>query len=211
VRPVPRWAVAVAVAGAVGVGFYVAAWAVAGAIIPGFDPFRQAISETFATGIPDGPRVLVTVALVVTGVLLTAAGPAFHVGLPGEGLVGPVLVSVAGLGTVAVALAPCSAVGCPGAATSTVDLAHTVTAGTGYVALVTAPLAFAVRVRPHRPGFAALSAVLGGLAVAGFVVRYTGLVPALPGLQQRLFNTLADLWYVAAAVEVVRTRRTLGA
>lgn len=210
-RTIPRWSVAVSVAGAVGVGVYVSSWAVAGALIPGFDPLRQAISETFATGVPDVPRLLVTGGLLTTGTLLTVAGPGYHVGLPGEGLAGPLLVSIAGIGTIAVAFAPCSGPDCPGAATSTIDLTHTVTAAISYLGLITAPVAFAVRVRPYRPRFAAVSAVLGGLAIAGFVVRYAGLVPALPGLQQRVFNTLADLWYVAAAVEVVRSRRTFEA
>lgn len=206
-RPVPRWAVVVSVAGAVGVLLYVTSWLVAGLLIPGFDPFRQAISETFATGVPDGPRLLVTAALLLTGVLLTADGPALHHGLPGEGLLGPVLVTISGLGTIAVAFAPCSAMDCPGTATSTVDAVHTVTAGISYLALITAPVAFAVRVRGERPGFAAVSAVLGGLAVVGFVLRYSGAVPGLPGLQQRLFNTVADLWYVAAGIEVLRRYR----
>lgn len=208
--PVPRWAAWTAVAGAVGVVLYVSAWAVAGTLIPGFDPLRQAISETFATGVPATPRVLVTAALLLTGVLLTAAGPALHRGLPGTGLVGPVLVAVSGLGTIAVAFAPCSAADCPGSATSTVDTLHTVTAGVSYLALITAPVAFAVRVRARNPAFATVSAVLGGLAVLGFVLRYSGVVPALPGLQQRLFNTVADLWYVVAAIEVVRRRRDVG-
>lgn len=206
-RPVPRWAAVTAVAGAVGVILYVASWFVAGLLIPGFDPLHQAISETFASGVPDAPRRLVTAALLVTGVLLTAAGPALHRGLAGDGLTGPVLVTVAGLGTIAVAFAPCSAVDCPGSATSRIDTMHTLTAAVSYLALITAPVAFAVRTREERPGFAAVSALLGGLAIVGFVLRYSGALPPLPGLQQRIFNTLADLWYVVAAVEVVRRRR----
>lgn len=206
---VPRWAAAVAVAGAVGVVLYVGSWFAAGLLIPGFDPLRQAISETFATGVPDGPRLLVQTALAVSGVLTLAAAPALHRGLAGDGLTGPVLVAISGVFTVAVALAPCSAADCPGAATSTVDRVHTVTAAIGYLTLITAPLAFGVRLRDRRPRFAVLSFALGGIAVTGFVLRYGGVIDLLPGLQQRVMNTVADLWYVAAAVEVVRRRRTV--
>lgn len=208
-RPVPRWAAVLAVAGAAGVLFYIASWAAAGVLIPGFDPLRQAISESFATGVPDGPRRLVQAALLVSGLLTLAAAPAFHRGLPGEGLTGPVLMAISGVFTFAVALAPCSAATCPGAATSAIDRVHTVTAAIGYLTLITAPVAFAVRMRHDRPRFAALSAVMGGLAIVGFTLRYGGVIDALPGLQQRIFNTIADLWYVAAAVAIVRRRRTV--
>lgn len=201
--PVPRWAVGVAVAGAVGVLVYVASWAVAGVLTPGYDPAHQAISELFALQSPRVPRLLLTVSLVLTGGLLVAAGPALHRGLPGRGLVGPVLASLAGVGTVAVALAPCSQ-GCPGFGATPTDSWHTVTAGSGYLAFVAAPLAFAVRVRVHLPGFARLSVLLGGFALVAFVVRYGGLLGPLPGVQQRTMNTVADLWYVVAAVVVVQ-------
>lgn len=209
-RTPATWAVRLVVAGAVGVAIYVGSWALAGTLIDGFDPLRQAISETFAVGVPTFARRLVTGALLLTGILLIADGPALHHALPGESRTGPVLVVIAGIGTVAVALAPCSAVGCPGAATSTTDAVHTVAAAVGYMGLTTAPLAFAVRLRHDRPTFATVSAALGAIAVLGFSLRYLGQGLALPGLQQRIFNTVADLWYVAAALEVVGLRRSSG-
>lgn len=205
----PTWAVAVAVAGAAGVVFYVVSWVVAGALIDGFDPLRQAISETFAIGVAPAARRLLTLALLVTGILLVADGPALHRALPGEGLVGPVLVVVAGLGTVAVAFAPCSEPGCPGAATSTMDTVHFLAATIGYVGLMTAPIAFAVRVREPLPRFSRLSFLIGGVAVALFLLRFAGFASSFGGLQQRLFNTVADAWYVVAAVEVVRLKASL--
>lgn len=204
---IPRWAVVVSALGAAGVVAYVTAWAVAGVLTPGYDPRRQAISELFALEAPTGPRLLLIAALVVTGVLLVAMGPALHRGLPGEGLAGPVLTSLSGIGTVAVALAPCSD-GCPGFGTSLTDSLHTLTAAFGYLTLIAAPLAFAVRLRPHLPWFAAVSAVLGGVASIGFVLRYGGVVPSMPGLQQRILNTTADVWYVIAALVVVERART---
>lgn len=196
----------VAVAGALGVLAYISAWAVAGALTPSYDPLQQAISELFARGAPAGPRWLVAGALMATGVLLAAMGPALHHGLPGRGMAGPVLTSLSGAGTVAVALAPCSD-GCPGFGSSLTDSLHTLTAAFGYLTLLAAPIAFAWRLRHHLPRIAAVSALLGGIAAVGFALRYGGVVPAVPGLQQRVMNTVADLWYVLAAGVVVHRRR----
>jgi hypothetical protein len=118
-------------------------------------------------------------------------------------LLGPVLVVIAGIGTLGVVAAPCSE-GCPGTGTSTTDTWHTITAGVGYLALVLAPLAFAWRLRRVAPRIAGWSVALGGLALTGLVVRYLGVVPTAPGWQQRTFNTIADAWYVLIAVWVLR-------
>ncbi len=203
----PTWAVVVAVLSALGVVAYVTSWAVAGVWTPGYDATRQAISELFAQDAPTGPRTLVATALVATGVGLVAYAPALHRGLPGVGLAGPLAVAVSGVATVGVALAPCSA-GCPGFGTTASDSAHTLTAGVGYLTLIVAPLLFARRVRPELPRFATVSSVIGAVALVGFAVRYGGLVTAAGGLQQRVMNTVADLWYVLAAVVIVaRWRR----
>ena len=65
---------AVAAGTAVGVAFYVASWALAGAWQSGYDPARQAISELFALGAPTPGRVLLVVALVTTGIGLVGFG-----------------------------------------------------------------------------------------------------------------------------------------
>lgn len=187
--------------------FYIASWAVAGAWYGGYDPLRQAISESFAAGAPAGPARLMKVALVVTGVLLVPLAAALHHGLPGRGRAGPVAAGVSGAMTALVAFFPCSA-GCPGADTSVTDLMHAVTAGGAYAALIAAPLLFAVRLRGHDDRFAALSALLGALALAGFVARLLGFGAPVAGLLQRAFNTTADVWYLLAAAVVVR--RALG-
>jgi hypothetical protein len=204
--PVParqRLVAATAVAGALGVAFYVGAWIVAGLWWDGYDPMTQAISELFAVGAPPASSRLVAGALVVTGFLLVAFGWVLHVGLPGSGPAGPVAAAVSGIMTVAVVFVPCSA-GCPGAATSTTDLLHAVVAGIGYAALVTTPLLIAWRVRAHDPGLARWSWLLGGVAALGLILRTLGFGPAHTGLQQRLFNTTADLWFVVAAIAIVR-------
>lgn len=175
-------------------------------LTPGYEATQQAISELFATGAPPTPRWLVAGSLVVTGVLLAIVGPALHRGLPGDGLAGPVLASVSGVATIAVAAFPCTD-GCPGYGTSVTDSMHTLAAGVGYLALITAPIAFGLRLRGHDDRLARVSIAVGTLAVVGFVVRYGGLYLPYGGLQQRVMNTLADAWYVLAAVVVVRRWR----
>lgn len=211
--PVPRWVLPVLVAGAAGVIGYVSAWALAGVWTEGYDPTSQAISELFAIGAAARPAWLVRAALLVTGVVLVPFGWALHRTLPGTGLAGPVLAGISGVATALVVAFPCTA-GCPGIGTTTTDTWHTIVAGTGYAALVLAPVAFGVRMRGHDDRFAAVSVAVGLLAGLGFLARSFGVGSELTGLTQRIFNTLADAWYVLAAFVAARharsTRRSLG-
>lgn len=201
----PRWVLAALWAGIAGVLAYVAAWALGGALRDDYDPMTQAISVLYAQGAPWPSRGPLIAGLLLSGFAMVALAPAFDRALPGRGRLGPLLVLVAGLGTLGVAVAPCSA-GCPGAGAGGIDTAHTVAAGVGYLALVLAPLAFGWRLRHAMPRLAAWSWTLGGLALAGLVVRYLSPLDVAPGLQQRLFNTIADLWYLLVAVMLLRGR-----
>jgi hypothetical protein len=49
--------------------------------------------------------------------------------------------------------------------------------------------------------------VIGGSAAVLFAVHVLGLLPGAPGLLQRVFNTLADAWYVLVAVWLLRRHR----
>ena len=182
---------------AVGVVAYVTSWAVAGWWTPNYDPRRQAISELFAIGAPTGPRVLLTVALVATGALLVAFGPALDRLLPGTGRGAPVATMVSGVATMLVPAFPCTA-GCPGFGTTTTDSLHLVAAATGYTALILTPLLVARRVRGHDPALARLSVVLGTVAAVGFAVGATAQLQDVGGWIQRGYNTVADAWYVVA-------------
>jgi len=192
-----------ALAAIVGLGTYVGGWFIAGWVRAGYDPREQAISELFELGAPWASRGWVVAGLLLSGVALIAFGPALDRGLPGTGRLGPLLVVTSGVFTVLVVGAPCSP-GCPGTGAAWNDTAHTITAGVGYVALVLAPLAFAWRLRAAAPRLAAWSLVLGALAATGLVVRYLGVVPRWLGAQQRLFNTVADLWYLLLAIRLLR-------
>lgn len=202
----PRWVRSTLCFGLVAVTVYVLAWAIGGWLRPGYDPTVQAISELFELGAPWPSRGPLLAGLVLSGLAFLAMAPALDRAMPGRGWLGPVLVVVAGLGTLGVVAAPCTP-GCPGADTSTYDLWHTITAGGGYTALVLAPLAFAWRVREQEPGLARWSVLIGGSAGLLFLVHVLGLVPGAPGLIQRVFNTAADAWYVLAAVWLLRRDR----
>lgn len=199
----PGWTRVAAVLGAAGVLGYVLSWGAAGVLYEGYDPLRQAISELFARGAPAVPSWLLRGALVVTGILLVPLAAALHRGLPGTGWAGPVSAALSGVLTVAVAFFPCTA-GCPGAGATVTDTAHALTAGGAYLTLIAAPLLFAWRLRGHDDRFAGVSAILGALALAGFLAHASGVADGLAGLQQRVFNTVADAWYVLAAVRVLR-------
>ena len=190
-------------AGAAGVVLYVATWAVTGALWDAYDPTRQAISELFAAGAPAMTRVPMTAVLVLSGFVTLPFAVVLHRRLPGEGMAGPVAVAMMGVLTVAAAVFPCTA-GCPGASASTADLLHTVVAGVGYVALTSAPLLVAWRIRGQSRAMVVLSVVLGAVGLGGFLLRLAGFGDAaVGGLLQRGFNTAADLWYVAVAAWLV--------
>ena len=186
----------------VAVTTYIGGWAVAGQLRSGYDPREQAISELFELGAPWASRGPLVAGLLLSGIAFLVLAPALHRTLPGHGLTGPVLVAVAGVGTLGVLVAPCTP-GCPGAASSTLDLWHSVTAGAGYTALAVAPMAFAWRLRGVEPGLSRWSALLAAAALGLFAVHTLGAGPLPPGLQQRAFNTVADGWYVLIVVWVL--------
>lgn len=208
--PAPRWVRATLWGSLLAVTVYVGGWAVAGHLRPGYDPSEQAISELFELGAPWISRGPLIAGLLLSGVAFLALAPALHRTLPGRGPTGPVLVAIAGVGTLGVIAAPCTP-GCPGAATSGFDLWHTITAGTGYTALAAAPLAFAWRLRDAEPVMAAWSAVIGAASIVLFALHTLDVGLLDPGVQQRVFNTVADAWYVLIVVWImvrdVRERR----
>lgn len=185
---------------------YVASWSVAGALRAGYDPSEQAISELFALGAPTGPRALVIAGLAVSGLAFLALAPALDRALPGRGRLGPVLVALAGVGTLAIIAAPCTA-GCPGAGTTSTDTWHVVWAAVGYGGLTTAPLAVAWRIRSTDPALARWSWGIGGLGAVLLVGYVSGWSPLPSGTHQRTFNTVADVWYLLVSVSILTSGR----
>jgi hypothetical protein len=192
--------------GLVAVVLYIAGWALAGQARPGYDPTEQAISELFELGAPWASRGLLVVGLALSGLAFLLLAPALDRSLPGQGWLGPGLVVLAGVGTLGVLAAPCTP-GCPGFGTTTTDSWHVITAGTGYGALASAPLAFAWRLRRDAPTLARWSAIIGALSVGLFAIHVSGVVATATGVQQRIFNTVADAWYVLIVLAVLRAER----
>lgn len=193
---------AIAWFGILGVVYYVGTWFVLGIVREGYVPTQQAISELFDLGAPLYGRVALSLALVITGGALVVFGGLLDKRLPGDSSLGPKLLAFSGAMTVAVVPFPCTA-GCPGMGESFTDTMHVVTAGSGYIALVTAPIATGWRIREHLPRLAAASMVLGSIALVGFIVRNAG-VDQFGGLQQRIFNTTADAWIALMGWHLLR-------
>lgn len=168
---------------------FIAAWVVAGARTPGYDPLSDAISRTAANGAPQ--RHVMT-----TGFLLYAAGSvagslALRRAIPGPAWIAS---AVNGAATVGVALTPLEH-------SSALDAAHAVTATTGYVSLALTPLLAA---RPlaetgHRRA-AAASAATG--AVVAVCLAATAATED-SGLPQRLGLTTGDAWLIATGIAIL--------
>ncbi len=190
-------------AGILGPVAFVATWAVLGAMRDGYDPVAQAISELGEIGAASRPWM--SAAFVVFGV----AGLPFAFGLarilPRGGRAVGIAAAVCGVMTVGAAFFPCTAT-CPGPGTTFTDTGHSVVAVTGYLGLMAAPLLTGVlllRTRRGR-GFAVWSIVAGGLGTVLMLAWAMGLFGAAGGAGQRIFNTLADVWWLTAGVAILR-------
>jgi hypothetical membrane protein len=199
--------VVVSVGAVITLVWYILGWAIAGALLEGYDPVEQAISELFAIGAPTGPRAIVVSGLVASGIGLLAFAFAVHHGLPGRSRTGPAMIAISGICTVTIVVAPCTE-GCPGFGATPTDTAHTIIAGLGYGLLVTAPFAIAWRTRHAEPGLARWSVVTASVALALFAIHQWVPVDEAAGLLQRTFNTVADVWYVLAAAVIVQRWRS---
>lgn len=165
---------------------FIAAWAVAGARTPGYEPVRGAISRTAAAGAPQ--RHLMT-----TGFLIYAAGSVAGAVALRRAIPGPAWVASAvnGAATVGVALTPLEH-------DATLDAAHAVTATTGYVSLALTPLLAARPLAAAGHRRAATASVATGAVVAACLAA-TAVVDDV-GLLQRLGLTTGDAWLIATGV-----------
>jgi hypothetical membrane protein len=179
-------------AGVVGPVTFVAGWAVAGALTPGYSPLSQPVSRLAAAGAPQRP--LMNAGFLAFAVAMPVYAVSLRAELPGRTW----LVALAnGVATAAIVATPLGY-------SQAVDTAHAGAAGVAYLALAALPLAAAVPLaRTGRPRAARASVVLG--LVAGASLAATSADRAV-GLFQRAGLTLVDAWIVATALAMLRKR-----
>lgn len=174
-------------AGVLGPAAFIGAWLTGGLLREGYDPVEQTISRLAEEGTATAP--LMTAGFVAFGVLV----PAFATQLRPAAL--RVSATVAGLGTLGVALTPLSAGG-----GTTVDRLHYLAAAVGYAGQVASPLVGATAL--PRAGLSRATGALAAAALAASLVD-----DERAGLWQRLGLGVVDVWFVVLAVHRLRTDR----
>ena len=179
-----------------------AAWAILGAVRPGYSPARQYISELAEQG---APRAGVMVAsLLALGLLALAFAAGLHRAVAGGGVVaalGPALIAVFGAGSIGSAVFRCDP-GCGGA--SRENTLHTLVTYAGLGALTLATLVLPLRFGRdrRRAGYRAYSRLTGAVAVAIYLRGFNAFGGV--GLGQRLFIGALFLWLAVSALRLFR-------
>ena len=172
----------------VGPTAFISAWALSGALTPGYSPTRDHISDLAAIGAPT--RTLMNIGFTAFAVSVGAAA------LPVRRLLGTPTALALGANAVlsiGIALAPLgrSAGG---------DRAHAVVAGLGYLALAaTAPSAAAVLAKRSRR----LAVASVGVGAVSLACLGLSLVRPEAGLWQRAGITTTDAWLIAMGLLAV--------
>ena len=186
-------------AAAAGLVTATAAWVVAGARTPGFDPVVKSLSQLQRSGADTRP--LMTAGLTALGVGLLAAAPVLGRALQRDGRpsrLGRALLALAGAATLTGAAFPLAADrGLPQ------DLPHMASATVGYVCVCLLPLLGGRRLRGRA---ATASYVVGAVTSAAML----GTLPldAVSGALQRLGLTLGTGWAVVVVARYARSSST---
>ena len=177
-----------ALGGVVGPVVFVLSWAGLGAAKDGYSPLHDPISDLAA--VHASTRVFMTVAFVVFTLGLVGYAWALRSALTGPAWIAALTTGIATLGVAAFPLDH----------SSTVDSAHGVFAGIGYVTLAaTALLAVTPLARLDRKPWAVGAAVAGGLSALALALTLTG---SLHGFFQRSGLTAGDIWVVTSALAI---------
>ena len=174
---------------------FVTAWAVAGALRPGYDPLVDHISQLAREGTAD--RWLMTTGFSAFGLLapIFARTASRAVGSPAVRW----SITTAGVTTLFVGATPLAR-----QAGGAQDLLHGIWAGSGYLAMALTPLlATSPLRRDRRLRAAALSATVGAVSAASLIASAT---LEHKGLYQRLGLGVVDLWFVGIATSVLTGR-----
>lgn len=181
-----------ALGGVIGPAVFVAAWAVLGARTPGYSATEDAISRLAAGGA--STQAAMTAGFVVFGTGLPLFGSSLRRALPGPAWV---LATATGIATLGVAATPLGSSGG--------DALHGAFAGVGYATLAAVPLAAAGPLAAcGRRRWAQWSVVAGVASAACLAATVLG---PRHGLFQRAGLTIADVWVVAAAIDMLRSGR----
>lgn len=181
-----RWAGLGLVVGPVA---FIAAWLVAGARTPGYEPLKDAISRTAADGAPQ--RHIMNTGFVVYAIGSAAGALALRKAIPGRAWVAS---AVNGAATIGVALTPLER-------SDALDVGHTITASTGYVSLALTPLLAARPLAEAGHRRAAVASVATGAVVAACLAATA--VTEDSGLPQRLGLTTGDAWLIATGLAIL--------
>ncbi len=179
-------------AGVAGPLTFVASWATAGALTPGYSPLQEPISRLAAAGAPHRP-------LMNAGFLVFAAAmPLYAVPLRSA------LPSRAWLAAVASGVGSAGIAATPLGFSDRLDAAHAVAAGSTYLAMAALPLLAAGPLGRSGQGRAAQMSAAVGVAAGVALGASIGAEPV--GFFQRAGLTLVDVWIVATALAIARRR-----
>ena len=172
----------------VGPTAFISAWALSGAITPGYSPIRDHISDLAAVHAPT--RALMNAGFMAFAVSVGAAA------LPARRFLGTPAAVVLGANvvlTIGIALAPLGK-------SPEGDRAHAVVAGLGYLALAAmAPSAARTLAKRSRR----LGVISVGVGVASLACLGLSLLRPEPGLWQRTGLATTDAWLIAMGLLAV--------
>jgi hypothetical membrane protein len=199
----PGRPVALAVCGVAAPVVFTAAVIAASLRSPGFDQFKNFISELGATGAP-GAAVMNFAGFLPFGVLIVAFAWAVQRGIRPDigGWLGPSVLCLYGLAYVALAVSPCDP-GCYSATPSLHHRMHFLISDVILLAAVVAPFTLYARMAkdPAWRSLAVMTLVLPGLA---WLILELGGVGVSGALRQRLWAALLFIWIELVAIRLLR-------
>lgn len=194
--------------GLAGAGLFMATALVGGWLLPGYNAYRQFISESYALGTPYGP-VLRFAGYLPAGLLMAAFAGLAARALPKSAAAGLGFAGLGifyGLGTVAVSFFPCSA-GCgkAGGPPELTQIIHNLLGMLTYLTVPASLLLLGLAARRWPQG--AFISVAGFACGAGAFLFAGGIASPAAGLFQRLSEGCILGYIILCSVYLWRLRR----